>query len=217
MKKEIIKRIENDLMSTSEVADALGKTGCIGGVLPINPRLHRVGEVAFVYSCNGTNWHTHKQVEKIENDRIVYVHGLRCEDVALFGHLVTRYLFQSKNARAVVLNGLVRDVADIISDNYPVWATGISPIGAVNYQKQITPAEKATLNDMREKFEGGIILCDDTGVVLIEKEHHTKEFMDKLDFIRNQEATWYKCLDEGMTTFEIVCEKRYLNAKAKVK
>lgn len=59
-------------------------------------------------------------------------------------------------------------------------------------------------------YDGSIAVCDDTGVVIIPKELHTEEFLEKLDFIENQEDIWFECLDhKKWNTYDIVCLKKY--------
>ena len=45
MKSKVISLIKDNRISTTEVADVLGKTGCIENVLPINAGQFFVGEV----------------------------------------------------------------------------------------------------------------------------------------------------------------------------
>ena len=60
-------------------------------------------------------------------------------------------------------------------------------------------------------YDGGAAVCDDTGVVIIPKELHTEEFLEKLHNIEDQEDIWFECLDHRKwNTYDIVCLKKYL-------
>ena len=63
-------------------------------------------------------------------------------------------------------------------------------------------------------YDGAIAVCDDCGVVIIPKEQHTEEFLQKLHHIEDQEDIWFDRLDHYKeNTFEIVCLKNYLKEK----
>ena len=143
--------------------------------------------------------------------KIVYIHGINCGDRAIIGDLVSKYIFLYKKAKAVVINGFVRDAHTIIKENYALWSLGATPIGCVNIKNEtLPPAEE--LEALREKFDKGIMVCDDSGVVLIEPGQISETIIEKLKFIELQEDIWYFCLDtHKMSTYEIVCEKKYLN------
>jgi regulator of RNase E activity RraA len=212
MKNEMIKLIETNKISTTEVADVLGKTGQINGLYALNKRHFVVGEVAFVYALNNSNWEVHRQLDSLDcENKIVYVHPVNC-DRSIFGDLVSKYTLLYKKAKAIVVNGLMRDAHTLIKENYPIWLTGVSPIGCVNVQNKIdiNPNEYRTLKAM---YEGNIMVCDDSGVVMVSLDKITEEFIKKLHFIEYQEDIWFYCLDTlKMSTYDIVCLKKYLTS-----
>ena len=56
------------------------------------------------------------------------------------------------------------------------------------------------------------MVCDDSGVALIEKQEITEKLFDRLKYIELQEDIWYYCMDSlKMSTFDIICEKKYLS------
>lgn len=210
LKEEIISIIRINRISTTEVADALGKSGHIPGVLPLQSNIHKVGEVAFIYAFNHSNWETHEQIAEMSEGKIAYVHGIECGDRAIFGHLVSKYLLLYKQSVAIVVNGYVRDVPALIRENYPVWCVGRSPIGCINVKNDALPPQDL-LDSLRQRFEGGILVCDDSGVVLIKPHQINEDLKNQLEFIELQEDVWYFCMDSmKMSTYDIVCEKKYL-------
>ena len=63
-------------------------------------------------------------------------------------------------------------------------------------------------------YEGAVMVCDDSGVVMIPKEKITGQLLTKLNFIEFQEDIWFYCLDTlKMSTFDIVCRKKYLDGE----
>ncbi|MBR1731871.1 MAG: RraA family protein, partial [Ruminococcus sp.] len=63
--EKIIDFIKKNRVSTTEVADALGKTGAVQGVKPINRGHFKVGVVKWVYACDESNWTVHEQIKDI--------------------------------------------------------------------------------------------------------------------------------------------------------
>ena len=49
MREEIIGYIKRNKVSTTEVADCLGKKGALPGIYPVNSGIHRVGKIKYVY------------------------------------------------------------------------------------------------------------------------------------------------------------------------
>lgn len=210
MKQKIINLIRENRISTTEVADVLGKKGQIPGVYALNEGQFCAGEVAFVYAINNSNWEVHEQLKNLVlRDKIVYVHCVNC-DKAIFGDLVSKYILLYKKAKAIVVDGLVRDAHTLKKEKYPIWSTGVSPIGCVNVKNEQS-IDAALFTELKAKYDGGVMVCDDSGVVFVPKEKLNEEFVEKLNFIEFQEDVWFLCLDtHKMSTYDIVCQKKYL-------
>ena len=130
---QAIELIENNRISTTEIGDVLGKTGQVEGVYPLNRQQFRAGEVVCIYAINNSNYEVHKQVAELDlADKILFIYNVNC-DKAIFGDLVSKYILLYKRAKAIVINGILRDIPDLIKENYPIWLNGKSPIGCVNH------------------------------------------------------------------------------------
>lgn len=210
MKNKIIQFIEENRISSTEVADVLGKKGQVGGVRILNKGHFKVGEVVLVYAINNSNYEVHRQLAELDlTDKILFVYNVNC-DRAIFGDLVTKYIILYKRAKAIVINGKLRDAHTLLKENYPIWCEDVSPIGCVNYQNG-DDIDSTLLNELKEQYEGGVMVCDDSGVVLIPKDKIDEEILNKLHFIEYQEDIWFYCLDTlKMSTYDIVCKKKYL-------
>lgn len=210
VKQQIIEYIKRNRISTTEVADCLGKSGVIDDVLPINRGHFRVGNVKWVYAYKSTNWDVHQQIIDTQEGDIVFIDAIDCENRAIIGELVSKYILLYLQAGAIVVNAKMRDASALIRENYPIWCTGVNPVGCFN-----TKPEPDLDPNIREEhfnmYDGSIAVCDDCGVVLIPKEYHTEEFYNKLVAIEEQEDIWFDRLDRHKeNTFEIVCLKNYL-------
>jgi len=68
------------------------------------------------------------------------------------------------------------------------------------------------LEELTKRYEGTIAVCDDSGVVIIPNTHINQDFLERLSFIELQEDAWFHSIDtDGFTTYETVCQKRYLD------
>ena len=206
----IVDYLVRNRVSTTEVADCLGKTGVISGLLPCNQGYYKAGAIQWVYAYDESNWPVHEQIQNIKEDSIVFVDTLNCGDRAIFGELVSKYILLYHQSRAIVVNGKMRDAAAIIREKWPVWCSGYTPVGCFNRK----PENEIDLNWKTEHlalYDGAIAVCDDCGVVVIPKDQITEEFLNKLHHIEDQEDIWFDRLDHYKeSTFDIVCKKKYL-------
>ena len=224
--QKMISLIKKNRISTVEVADALNKTGVIEGPKPLLRGKFVVGTVQYIYGHSETNWPIHEQGENLQEGGILFVDSFNCGTKAIFGDIVAKYFILYKGIEAIVVNGLIRDVHTIVKERYPIWCTGITPLGCFN--KEVKPSDEILkMAEERKKFfEGGIIISDDSGCTFIAKEKITEETYKRLEFIELQEDIWYYCIDTlKWSTYKTICEKAYLterdalpsNLKAKLK
>ena len=208
---DIIKRVMLNRISTTEVADCLGKRGAMPGMQPINRGHFRVGKVFLAYAYNESNWELHEQLQQVNEGDVVIVETHNCNDRAAFGSLVSKYILLYKRASAIVINGWMRDTHKLIKEDYPIWCKGVTPIGCYN-KKNSAPVDSRSLKEWKEKYEGAIAVCDDGGVVVIPRQDANLEFIEKLDFIELQEDIWGYCVDtKKWSTYDTVCLKKYLD------
>lgn len=209
--EKALKLIEANRISTTEVGDVLGKTGQIDGVHALNRGMFKAGVVKLIYAINNSNYEVHKQIAESEDitDKILFVYNVNC-DRAIFGDLVSKYILLYKGAKAIVVNGKLRDAHTLIKENYPIWLEDVSPIGCVN-KVNGPEIDSQLFEDLKAKYDGAIMVCDDSGVVMIPKEEINEKLITKLEFIEFQEDIWFYCVDTlKMSTFDTVCQKKYL-------
>ena len=209
----IIDYLNRNRVSTTEVADCLGKSGAICEVMPINRGHYCAGLIKYVYTYDESNWEVHRQIANIEEGKIIFVESFNCAGRAIFGELVSKYLLLYRQSKAIVALGKMRDAAALIRENYPIWCIGFNPVGCFN-RKPDSGKDITVMKESYENYENAIAVCDDCGVVVIPKEEITLEFLKKLENIESQEDIWFDRLDHFKeNTFQIVCEKQYLTDK----
>lgn len=209
IKEKIIDYIRVNRVSSTEVADALEKSGVIENVFALNSGHFKVGSVKWVCAYDESNWPLHEMIQNVQKDEIVIVDAINCKNRAVLGDLVSKYLFLYNQISALVVIGSVRDVPHLKKENWSIWCKGVTPIGCFNTKVNL---DENIINNYREKYIDSIAVCDDSGVVIIPKEKINEEFYKKLEFMENQEDTWFYNLDKKkMSTYEIVCLKKYLD------
>lgn len=207
---KIVEYLQKNRVSTTEVADCLGKSGAIESVQAVNRGHYVAAKVKWVYAHGESNWGVHEQICDLLEGYIVFVDVFDCKNRAILGELVTKYILLYCGCKGLVVKGNVRDAAALIKENYPIWCEGFNPIGCFNKKCDNDIAEEVKLQH-KKYYDEAIMVCDDCGVVLIPKEYHTEEFYRKLENIEKQEDIWFERLDcFKENTFEIVCQKKYL-------
>lgn len=212
--ERMISLIKKNRISTVEVADALNKTGVIEGPKPLLRGKFVVGTVQYIYAHSETNWPIHEQGENLQEGGILFVDSFNCGTKAVFGDIVSKYFILYKGMEAIVVNGLMRDAHTIVKEGYPIWCTGITPLGCFN--KEMKPSDEIIrmANERKAFFEGGIMISDDSGCTFISKENITEETYKRLEFIELQEDIWYYCIDTlKWSTYKTICQKAYLSER----
>ena len=209
MRQKILDYIIQHNLSSTAVADALGKTGSIENISAVNHGHFVVGNVRWIYCFGGSNYVLHKQLREVMEGEIIIVEGICCENKAMFGDIVAQYLFHHKKIKAVVALGKLRDAPSLIQENYAIWCEGFTPIGCHNY-KIMQEIPKDILESKINQYRESIAVCDDTGVVVISNDFMNNSLYRQLELICAQEKIWNDCIqNRGMDTYETICLKKY--------
>ncbi|WP_119308322.1 RraA family protein [Cohaesibacter haloalkalitolerans] len=94
---------------------------------------------------------------------------------------------KTAGAAATVVNGTVRDLAQVRALGYPLFGTAPSPIGVTGKKEPVKSQVPLTIGKATVK-PGDVIFGDIDGVVVIPKEH-VKAVADQADALGKQEAT----------------------------
>lgn len=207
----LLETIRINRISTTEIADCLGKSGALTGLQPLTAGYFRAGPVFFAYARDESNYELHEQLREAPAGSIVVIEAPGCNERAVFGSLVSKFLMLYRQCTAIVACATLRDAPRLLKERWPIWCRGVTPIGCFN-----TPLENAVdrdwLTERRAIYDGALAVCDDSGVVIIPKAVQNEAFAEKLRVIEWQEDAWFFCIDTlKWDTYRTVCQKEYLN------
>ncbi len=191
-------------VSTPNISDAMHRKGAVRGVQSINPGNKIVGTAITVQTFAG-DWA--KTVEAIDlagpGNVIVIYNGSNF--ISPWGGLATLSC-KIKGIEGMVIDGAVRDVDEIRSMNYPIFASAVVPnagepkgMGEIN--AEITCGGQIVR-------PGDFIVGDDSGVVVIPKER-AYEIARRAKEVEKNESRLYEEIRRGKTLSQVANLKKW--------
>ncbi|HKZ20066.1 MAG TPA: 4-carboxy-4-hydroxy-2-oxoadipate aldolase/oxaloacetate decarboxylase [Acidimicrobiia bacterium] len=136
-------------------------------VRPIQGGIRLAGSAVTVMCAPGDNLMIHAAVEVIEPGDILVVATKSPSTHGMFGELLAVSV-RSRGCAGLVINAAVRDVADLRTMGFPVWARAIHAAGTTK-----TGLGSVNLGITFEGITvepGDVVVADDDGVAIVERE-----------------------------------------------
>ena len=204
---EVIARFQT--MPTSIVSDAMNRTNAMrAAIKPLRPGVRCVGTAVTVQAMVGCNLLSHKAIYVAKPGDVIVFDARAHVDTSVWGYLQTRAC-QIRGLAGVVIDGSVRDSAEIRESGFPVFCAGVSPLGP---HKGWGDSINIPIQCGGVRVEpGDIIVGDDDGVVVVPKEWVetvAQTASERLELERG----WFERLESGESTMSILNLDRKLEA-----
>jgi 3-hexulose-6-phosphate synthase/6-phospho-3-hexuloisomerase len=190
---------------TSNISDGMHRAPCLSGILPLIKGKSICGTAVTVKTIPG-DWA--KPVEAIDTAKegdIIVIDACG-QAPAIWGELATESA-KNKGIAGLVVNGAVRDTADIRKLDFPVWTKLVTshagdPHGLGEINQPI-------------KIEGQIIepgdwiIADDDGVMVVPKVHAVEMVNRAADVLEGENRIRQEIRDNNSTLAKVVNLKRW--------
>lgn len=163
-------------ISPTTLADLLGRGQVMDiGMRPLWPSKQRVAGPAFTVRCPpGDNLMLHAAIHRAEPGSVIVVEAGDV-DYALAGGNVCA-VAQRRGIAAFVLDGVIRDLAEVREMGFPVFARGVVPVPGT--KKAVTPLNEPVRCGGVTVQAGDIVVADEEGIVVTPAARQEQVLLD---------------------------------------
>ncbi|RMD61848.1 MAG: RraA family protein [Alphaproteobacteria bacterium] len=169
-------------------------------IKPLAPGLRLTGQARTVTSMVGDNGVSHVATALLQPGDVLVVDAGGYEDVAVWGGVATRAAI-ARGAAGVVIDGAVRDVAEIRALGFACFARAVVPGGP--HKGFGGTIDGAIACGGCPVEPGDIVLGDDDGVVVVPLARH-EEVLGACVAKLEQEEDWLREIAAGRTMADIL-------------
>lgn len=188
-------------LASSLVGDAMNREQVMAAAIkPIAAGMRLRGQARTVNAMAGDNGIIHAAIPHVRPGEVLVVNGMGVEDVAIWGEVMTRAA-QEQGIAGIVLDGAVRDVADLREMGFPVFCRSAVPRGPhKGFGGTIdSPVACAGVT----VSPGDLVIGDDDGVVVVPLDQ-VRTVQAAAKEAQAREWEWLEQIAKGKTTRELL-------------
>jgi len=163
---EVVKKLK--LIPAANIADVMQRSCAMNPRIRLmsNPKEKIMAGVAMtIKTCAGDNLSIHAAMNMTQEGDVLVISNEGGSNRSLIGEIMMTFLFHTKKAAGIIIDGPLRDIDEIAKLDYPVYATGTTPGGPYkNGPGEINVP--ISCGDISVN-PGDIILADPDGVIVI--------------------------------------------------
>ncbi len=203
----VVKQIKK--FSAGLISDCLNRSQAMDGrIRLLTPGRRLCGSAVTVDDASGGNLMSHAALELLQAGDVLVIDGKGVTTRSCWGGLQTK-MAQMRRAAGIVIFGSVRDFNDIKKFKLPVYAMGSAPAGPM---KEVGLGVNIPIVcGGVEVNPGDIIIGDDDGVVVM-PQAKASEVIKLCEQRLAIEKEWFKRLDKGESTVDIVGLRDKINS-----
>jgi regulator of RNase E activity RraA len=156
---------EYQSISPTTLADILGREQVVeGGIRPLWSPMPRVAGPAFTVRCApGDNLMLHAAIHRADRGSVIVVQAGDVDYAVSGGNVCA--VAQRRGVAAFVVDGVIRDIAEVRDMRFPVFARGVMPV----------PGGKNVVEPLNEPVQcggvtvaaGDVVVGDEEGIVVV--------------------------------------------------
>lgn len=155
-------------LETTIIGDSQERLYCLdASIAPVGAATRLVGPAFTVYTAAGDNLAIHRALDLVEPGDVLVVNGGGYLDRALIGGIIVEKALKVGIA-GMVIDGTVRDLADLRTSALPVFARGTSPAGP--YKNGPGELNHPIACGGVACLPGDVVVGDEDGVVVIPQD-----------------------------------------------
>ena len=188
-------------LPASIVSDVMNRMNAMhASIKPVQKNVHMVGTAITIKAMVGDNLATHQGIYYARKGDVLVIDARGGLEASVWGFLQTRAA-TLKGIAGIVIDGAIRDVAEIRDSTLPIFCKGVTAAGP----------HKGWGGSINERIQcggvpvnpGDIVLGDDDGVVVVPRES-AASVLENAKKCLKEEAEWFKRVEAGERTVDIL-------------